>query len=26
VESGPPGQIFGAPRDPRTREFLKDFL
>ena len=26
VESGPPAQIFGAPRDPRTREFLKGFL
>ena len=26
VESGPPAEIFGAPRDPRTREFLKSFL
>jgi len=26
VESGPPAQIFSAPRDPRTREFLKSFL
>ena len=26
VESGPPAQIFGAPLDPRTREFLKGIL
>ena len=26
AESGPPGEIFGAPRDPRTREFLKTIL
>ncbi|HKB08672.1 MAG TPA: amino acid ABC transporter ATP-binding protein [Candidatus Polarisedimenticolia bacterium] len=26
VESGPPAEIFGAPRDARTREFLKSFL
>jgi len=26
VESGPPAEIFGAARDPRTREFLKSFL
>jgi len=26
VESGPPGEIFGAARDPRTREFLKSFV
>jgi polar amino acid transport system ATP-binding protein len=26
AESGPPAEIFGAPRDPRTREFLKSFL
>jgi polar amino acid transport system ATP-binding protein len=26
VESGPPARIFGDPRDPRTREFLKGFL
>jgi len=26
VESGPAKQIFTDPRDPRTREFLKDFL
>ena len=22
VEEGPPAQVFGAPREPRTREFL----
>ena len=22
LEEGPPEQIFGAPREPRTREFL----
>jgi polar amino acid transport system ATP-binding protein len=22
LESGPPDQVFGAPREPRTREFL----
>ena len=22
VEEGPPSQVFGAPREPRTREFL----
>ncbi len=26
VEEGPPAEVFGAPRDPRTREFLKSFL
>ena len=26
VEQGPPEQVFGAPRDPRTREFLARFL
>ncbi len=26
VESGRPAEIFGAPSDPRTREFLKSFL
>src|SRR5262249_17601373 len=26
VEAGPPAAIFGAPRDPRTREFLKGLL
>jgi polar amino acid transport system ATP-binding protein len=26
VESGPPAEIFGSPRDARTREFLKSFL
>ncbi len=26
VESGPPAALFTAPRDPRTREFLKSFL
>ena len=25
-ESGTPEQIFGAPQDPRTREFLTRFL
>jgi putative amino-acid transport system ATP-binding protein len=23
VEQGPPTQVFDAPRDPRTREFLR---
>lgn len=23
IESGPPGILFGAPRDPRTRDFLR---
>jgi polar amino acid transport system ATP-binding protein len=22
VEHGPPSELFGAPKDPRTREFL----
>jgi len=26
IESGPPAELFTAPRDPRTREFLKSFL
>lgn len=26
IECGPPSQIFSNPKDPRTREFLKDFL
>ena len=26
VEEGPPSQVLTAPRDPRTREFLKRFL
>ncbi len=26
IEAGPPAALFSAPRDPRTREFLKDFL
>ena len=26
VESGPPDRIFGAPQDPRTREFLSQVL
>jgi ABC-type polar amino acid transport system ATPase subunit len=26
IESGPPATLFTAPRDPRTREFLKSFL
>ncbi len=26
VESGPPAQIFDAPQDPRTREFLGQVL
>ena len=26
VETGPPEQIFTAPRDPRTREFLRRYL
>jgi polar amino acid transport system ATP-binding protein len=26
VEHGPPGQLFGSPRDPRTREFLSQIL
>jgi ABC-type polar amino acid transport system, ATPase component len=25
VEQGPPGQLFGSPREPRTREFLSRF-
>ncbi len=25
VEQGPPAQLFGAPREPRTREFLSRF-
>ncbi len=25
VEQGPPAQVFGAPREPRTREFLARF-
>ena len=26
VEAGPPAALFTAPRDPRTRDFLKSFL
>jgi len=26
VEQGPPEQVFGAPREERTRDFLKNFL
>ncbi len=26
IESGPPGEIFTAPRNERTREFLRSFL
>ena len=26
LEEGPPDQIFGAPREPRTREFLSRVL
>jgi polar amino acid transport system ATP-binding protein len=26
VESGPPAQVFGSPREPRTREFLHRVL
>ena len=26
VEAGPPATLFGSPRDPRTRDFLKSFL
>ncbi len=26
VETGPPEQVFTAPRDPRTREFLRRYL
>lgn len=26
VESGPPGELFTAPHDARTREFLKNFI
>jgi len=26
VEEGPPAEVFGAPREPRTREFLARFM
>jgi polar amino acid transport system ATP-binding protein len=26
VEHGPPGQLFGSPRDPRTQEFPSQIL
>ncbi len=26
VEEGPPEQVYGNPREPRTREFLKNFI
>jgi polar amino acid transport system ATP-binding protein len=26
IEAGPPGQIFSAPREPRTRSFLQAVL
>jgi polar amino acid transport system ATP-binding protein len=26
LESGPPGEIFDAPREPRTRQFLQRIL
>jgi ABC-type polar amino acid transport system ATPase subunit len=26
VEAAPPEELFTAPRDERTRQFLKDFL
>jgi ABC-type histidine transport system ATPase subunit len=26
VEQGPPGELFGTPREPRTQRFLEHFV